>query len=565
MKLKRIVFLLIFVIMIGLIVACNKQQGTTTEHTTNPDLTDPLYDEEIVVSYIHTDINTGKTYIMVDDKPFLFIGAEIRVDALINTDKYSYDFIETLFAKAHELGVTVVQIPVEWKDIELEDNVWDFTFLDKMLTFANKYDLKMEFLWFGTNMCGDTHSYTVPDYILRDGKTYPKLDAIRTGEFWNYYGIMWYLDFNNHNLMEKEARAAKMMMDYVWEWDRTHGAKHPVIGVQILNEADIFVRWRIDQYQVQSKSGGKMSYEEGWQKIMDSLDYIGKAVKSAKYKVYTRTNFANSTGADNLSNGHGIYEGNNVKLPPTWAMQIFNLDGIDIVGDDSYKSNVSEIKGISYMYGKNLQGNFSHIAENDGSYRNTPSLILTAVSQGAGYVIYDLFTSPFFVRNGTSGVEQGIVKLDNEGNLVNKEHFAPTKVLISGLKKAWSEVVLTTPENFGAFNVVRNYPDSTITQEIRTNSVIINFTTNTSALAFALEREGYLTVFATDKAYMSFGNIEIDTVEKGYYESDGIWISLGSVNITNQTLELIDQNVYRIKFKSVNEQLTSTTWDNIGS
>ena len=90
----------------------------------------------------------------------------------MNTDFYTYEELERLFEEAAKLGVTSVQIPVEWKDIEVKEDEWDFSYLHAVLTFANKYNLKMELLWFGTNMVGDSHSYTIPDYILKDGKTY---------------------------------------------------------------------------------------------------------------------------------------------------------------------------------------------------------------------------------------------------------------------------------------------------------------------------------------------------------------------------------------------------------
>ena len=108
--------------------------------------------------------------VTTDNKPFTMIGAQIRVDALMNTDKMSIEDIEPFFKASKDLNVTTVQIPLEWKDIEIEENTWDFNYIAKILEYTNKYDLKCEFLWFGTNMCGDTHSFTVPEYILKDGK-----------------------------------------------------------------------------------------------------------------------------------------------------------------------------------------------------------------------------------------------------------------------------------------------------------------------------------------------------------------------------------------------------------
>lgn len=548
-----------------LLISCEKEviKPPTPEPEFDDLLTDPLYDDEITVSYVHTDKSTNLTYLMVEDKPFLYTGASIRVDALMNTDKFDYDFIEELFVKSKELGVKSLQIPVEWKDLELEEDVWDFTYVDKMLRFAVKNDLKIEFLWFGTNMTGDTHSYTVPDYILRDGKTYPKLDAQRTGEFWNYYGIQWYLIFNNPELLAREINAVNMLMDYVWEWDRTHGAKHPLVGMQIHNEVDLFVRYRTDQYNIQSPEGRKITYEEGWDMIFDAINQIGLAVKDAKYKVYTRTNYASSTAGWHNGTSHGIYDGEEVKEPPSWAIRGFNLPGIDIVGDDSYRAGISDIKGISSMYGAKLPGNFSHIAENNGDYDNTASLILTALSQNAGYSLYDLFTSPFYIRHGSESVDQGIFLLEN-GKLINKPHFNRVQGMLEIINKAWKPIVQTHQTNFAAFNLKDNNPSLKINQTISTTHVETNFSTENSALAFLLSSEEYVYVASTEQSNMNFSNINISKVDKGYFNQDGDFVSEGIVNTTNNNLDLDKGSLYRITISDILSSLISDTWNHIG-
>lgn len=558
-------------LFIGLgIMSCT---GETTSLTTAPDTTtssqsttfsgDPLYEGDVLVSRVVTN-DQGVTYLEVDGQPFLYVGAQIRTDALMNTDHFSYDQIKTIFAKAADLGVTALQIPIEWKDIELEQDVFDFTYIYTMLGFANEYNLKIEFLWFGTNMCGDTHSYTVPDYIIRDGKTYPKFDAIRTGEFWNYYGIQWRLDFNDPDLMARESNAITKMMTAVYEYDRHNGAKHPLIGVQILNEADIFFRFRIEMYQVQTLDGQLMTYEEGMQKVYDSMNALGLAVKSSPYQVYTRANFAGSTNADSLGAGNGIYSGDEVKNPPSWAVDIFDLPGIDIVGDDTYKSNLVDIKGIIRMYSENLPGNFSHISENAGNYGNTPSLILTAIQGQGGYSIYDFITSPFFIRYGSSGVDQGITYYDEDQNIVERDHYQATKEMIEALKLLGPLAVTTTRDNFMAFNLENNYPETTADEVIQTETVIATFHTDSGALGYLVSDSDYIYVLATSTSTVTLGNVTLDTVDSGYLDASGQWVHEADATMDGQTLTLNGLVLYRIHITSVDGPLTSTTWDFVG-
>lgn len=530
----------------------------------DPNKTDPVYDGSAVkVSEVVT--NQYGSHIQVGGQDFLYIGAQIRVDAFMNCDKLTYAQIGKLFEQASLLGVTCVQIPVEWAKLETEKDVFDYTYLFHMMEFANQYNLKMEFLWFGTNMCGDTHSYTVPDYILRDGKTYPKFDALRTGEYWNYYGIMWFLDFDNEKLVERETNAITKMMDYIYEYDSTHGAKQPVIGIQVLNEPDIFARWRVpDQQVLSSVTGQQMRAEEAYTKICNSLQALGAAVKQSKYQVYTRVNLASSTNSDSLGNTGGIWENGAVKNAPEFARRIQALESIDIVGDDSYTASVKNIKGITSMYATKLPENFGHIAENDGSYANTASLILTAVSQHGGYSIYDLLTSPFFVENGSAKVDQGILLFGEQGfdSYVQKAHWQQTHDLIAGLKAVAHEIYQISAEDFACFNLETDNARQSTEQTISTTHTSLTFQTENGAIGFAIDRGSWLDVYVTADAVLTIGQATVTGVETGSYGADGSFTASATLE-TGDTVTLSAGTLYRISYEGA-ASLTSTTWDAIG-
>lgn len=523
--------------------------------------TSPVYDgNPITVSELKT-LDNGKTVLYVDNKPFTMIGTQIRVDALMNTDKMSIEEIEPFFKASKDLNVTVVQIPLEWKDIEIEENTWDFSYINKILEYTNKYDLKCEFLWFGTNMCGDTHSYTVPEYILKDGKTYPKLDASRTGEFWSYYGIQWFMDFDNPNLLEKESRAITKCLDYVYEYDSTHEGKKPLIGFQVLNEPDIFIRFRLFAKEVISRNTlTQMSDTEAWNKVLTALDTYGKAAKNSKYKVYTRVNLASSTGTD-YNGYYGIWNGSSVKIPPEWARNIFNLEGIDSVGDDSYSSTVSDIKAISYMYGNNLPGNFSHIAENAGSYTNTGPLILAALSQGAGYNIYDLATPPFYISHGSASVDQGIYSYVN-GELIPHDHKDEVKNIITGLKNAGPLAVTFNPGDFIGLNINGNTPLNEVNQTIKSNRLTVNFKTTSKGYGFAINSNDELLVYVTEDSSISLSNCSISALMTGYYDNSQTFIKISDESVSS-SVNLKKNTLYRFVLSS-SSSLSSNAWNYIG-
>ena len=133
---------------------------------------------QIEVSKVATE--NGKTYLKVDGKPFPLLGAQIRLDALLNCDKMSINEVENYFKKAQELGVNCVQIPISWNMIEAKEEKYDFNIVNSILQFANKYDLKIELLWFSTNMrlcqnAGTTFFYAQsPDFLKPGLCYYPK-------------------------------------------------------------------------------------------------------------------------------------------------------------------------------------------------------------------------------------------------------------------------------------------------------------------------------------------------------------------------------------------------------
>ena len=523
-------------------------------------LTDPVYDgSDVLVSRVVT--NEVGTHIEVEGSPFLYIGAQIRVDAFMNCDKLSYEEVEYLFAEAAKLGVPSIQVPIEWAKMEVEEDVFEYSYLFNMLHLANKYNVKIELLWFGTNMCGDTHSYTVPDYILRDGKTYPKFDATRTGEFWNYYGIMWFLDFDNPNLVARESNAITKMMEYIYEYDSTHGGRKPVIGIQVLNEADGFVRWRIDEKTVISReTGEKMTYAEGYQKVCNSMNALGLAVKACKYQVYTRANMTVSTGGN-------VFTGSTLNDAPDFVKQFYALEGIDIVGDDSYNSSVKNIKGITSMFATKLENNFAHIAENDGSYGNTASLILAAVSQHGGYSLYDLITSPFYVANNSTNIDQGIILFKKDANGKNihnefeyKKHYALTQNIIAGLKLA-SNPYGVSPQDFIAFNVKTDNPKDSVTQSISSTNVVVEFKTEKGAIGYAIDYGTYIDVYVTDDSTITISNASVTLIATGTYT--GLVFNKTKDVALGNTINLAADTLYRIEYTSAGK-ITSTTWDYIG-
>lgn len=483
--------------------------------------------EQITVSRICTS-QDGKPYLEVDGKAFPVYGAQIRLDIFRSVDNLDWPDIEPYFALAEELGVNSIQVPCPWAFIEPKQDQWDFTCVDQTMEFALKHNLKVELLWFSTNFIGDSYSWLVPTYILSMPSIRLKRDS--DGEFHALYGYTYALDFDDDTVLEREVNAVTRLFAHIRAWDAENGNTHPIISCQVHNEPDALVRWRLDEKHIARKDGTLLTKTEAWDMTLKALDIVGKAVKNSAYSVATRTNIISGDGVKDSPQTPGIS-----------PKDVNALSGIDFVSFDPYMSTVNQIAYEVSQYGS-MDGNYPLIAENRGDYSNTPSLMLTATALGGGYDIYDLATSKYIsTHNAAPWNSEGIYKYD----FTPKPQVAPTSVLLGGLIAAGEDVALTPTQDFAAFNIRTDSPQTTLSQTISTTGATLKFETSAGALAFVLDRGDSLVAFATADGTL--------TVSGGTLTSE-------SGNVVRMT----GGKLYRLPFKS-SGSVTSTCKKNIGT
>lgn len=529
----------------------NTQDASATQGTSVP----PAQTEETVVSRICT-LPNGKTYLEVDGKPYTMVGAQLRVDGLYNrapqltqappavTDAQ----LEQYFARAAQLGVNTLQLALEWSKIEPQKDQYEFSQVDKLLSLCNQYGLKCEFLWFSTNMCGDGHGFCVPSYIMDDPQTYPVYTAQGLYES-TMYGQIFYPILDTPALMERERLALTALMAHVDQWNRENSGKNPLIGMQIHNESDGLLRWRLRQ-QGLSYQGQAVTPQQLWQATLTALDNAGKAVKAANYKIYTRCNMTVTFGVGEFKEWEGL------GFSP---LDVLRLDGIDIIGDDPYTTNPSAINKTILAYA--VEGNFPHIAENMGNYASSPSLLLSAYQAGGAYLFYDLATPEYFVYiNGNSDyqIDQGILNPD----LTDKPHTAETACIIKGIRAMGDVLPLVQREDFAVFNLRTELPQTSLQQTVCTSSLSVTYRTEQGGIAFAIERDGYLYLYAT--ADCSF---EVDNASFTLRGEIGEFVA-GEYQIAEEvylgtTIRLPAGKLMRVRIRQVTNDVSSTTADNV--
>ena len=479
--------------------------------------------EPIVVSSIKRTPE-GKAYLDVAGKPMALYGAQIRVDIFRSVDQMDWDTIEHYFRTAKELGLNCVQVSYPWKFLEPRENEYSFDEIDRILAFANEYGLKIELLWFSTNMIGDSYTYLVPTYILAK----PSLRLAREGDgaFHALYGYTYSIVMDDEWLLSREVKAVSTLFNHIRSWDKAHGDRHPVITCQVHNEPDALIRWRLAEKKICDKSGALMETSRAWQMTLKALDTVGKAIKNSTYRVATRTNIISGNGVAAFP-----------QTPNASPKDVYALEGIDFVSFDPYMTSVNQIASEVSAYAS-MEGNYPLIAENRGDFSNTASLMLAASALGGGYDIYDLATSPYITSHSAPPFNtEGIYNAD----LTPKPQVAEVKKLLAGLIQANEDVALTPLENFAVFNITGDYPDQTRTQQIRTTGAILDFSTKEGALAFVLDRGDRLIACSTATATLT--------------------ISGGAAG---PTINLRPGECYTIPFQS-NGPLESTTKRNIGT
>lgn len=493
----------------------------------------------------------NKAYFLLEGKPYVILGGQIRLDGLVHRgtgehappegapNSSSLAEIERYIEEAKVFGLNTVQIPIDWSLIEIAYDTYDFTFFDAILDMVRRHDIRMELLWFSTNMVGDSHGFHLPAYIWNNPQTYPRMtffhDDIPYDDYFSWmYGRSGYLVLDNENLMRREEKVIKEIMEHLAGWKSEHDYA-PIIGIQVHNESDNLLRWRIDQRELEL-DGEKVTKERAWDMTLNALDHAGQAFRHPEYSVVTRTNMTVS-----LSSGPFL------QAPFASPLDVLALRGIDIVGDDPYVENPLKIKEVIESYGVN--GNYPHIAENMGNYPSTPAMILSAVKAGGSYAIYDFATPPFFTwMNAYYGssyqMDQGILNPD----FTDKPHSEQTRNILKGIRDAMVLFALGNPEDIVSFNADNQKIPTSYENTYAIGNLEIGFSTESQAIGFAIRKGDQLIVYATSDARIVIDGYDVAPFAYvGYYQDDGTFIETDKRYPSGPTLNLVGRDLYVFK------------------
>lgn len=392
-------------------------------------------------------------------------------------DEYMpYDRLDKDVQMMKDAGINVVRIAEStWSTVEPQDNVFDFSHIDRVLNAMHKAGIKV--------IVG-TPTYAVPTWLV---KKYPDVLAI-TPNGPNRYGVRQNMDISNKHFLFHAERVIRKIMEHVKD--------HPaIIGYQLDNETK--------PYNTAGPDVQAM-FVEYMKKKFISLDSINKAFGLDYWsnRINSWNDFPSMTGSINASQNAEFAKFqrklvvdylawqaaivNEYKKPGQFTTHNFDFEwrgfsygiqpevdhfasakALDIAGADIYHPSQEHLTGLEISFGGDVarsmkQNNYFIIeTEAQGFPQWTPypgQLRLQAFSHlasGANMVEYWHWHS---IHNSAETYWKGVLSHDLEPNAVYEEaktigkDFQRLSPQLVNIKKANDVAILFSNEALTAFN-----------------------------------------------------------------------------------------------------------------
>ncbi len=455
----------------------------------------------------------GFNYIEYKGMPRLLYGIEARIDDYLGAynpygNAAKLKTIYQYFQKTAEAGFREIAIPVPWYWIERNEGQFDFSLVDTLVTNAERYHLKIQLIWFGSNVCGWSN---VPNYIDNNTTMYPRYPVEGSP-----------LDLSHENLISRESRAFTRLLDFLAQRDHTN----VVYMIQLENEPD--------------HKGATPQLWAGGQKsaALNTINMLGQIVHNSPLKMVTRVNFTGWT---------------------TSADEMKDYPGVDIIGRDVYSDVLDSFLSSSSYF--DYAWNVNHTPENGAQYKNIINLALSAFERGNGYIHYELRTTDWrtseydlglyrstsgngwIERDGTQMVPYSLSKTDPDIEVDMQE----VKAFHEMIYKADKQIASSPSANNAAFNL-----DDISGLVIETKSFGDYRATYTSPVggeAFAMQASDGSAILMSlkDNSSFAFSTLPPSSVASiGYFDEENEWVETSVRTIANNTVVLNAKEVARI-------------------
>ncbi len=482
--LKRLLLLFLAVGMILSSAACDSKDTDSADNSSQAGSS-----ETDVVSRLVTT-EDGNTYIEHNGEPYLFYGTQLRIDNI--RERYDADvtLIDTMISKVKEDGFKTVVIPVKWYQIEPEKDQFDFALMDLYYAAVYKYDLTVQWLWFGTNVCGS--GGCTPKY-MKNAEEYPRISPPE-GES----GI--YFDFTSKVTLEREKYALGKFMEYIAERDTERRCVMIQVDNEISHGGPVFDGGTDTWYKTE-EAYSKFGWAGGQHyAIAEYLNKLGDVIHNSDYNCVTRVNIMN----DAWTVGKDITD------------VLLNGTGIDIIGIDVYETTWYDNENNIFSN----EGNLFHFAEASTAYDHSYTVV-KFMAEGYGFLSY--------CYNDYGAGDGGYYNI-KDGNLFNinektDNSIAAVRKFNYMIDKCDRELAYAISQGcVAAFNYQQKENDVKVTRVFGDLNVTFEAPEKGYGMAFWLSEKEFVVMASEDKSEFAFGTAKVEKAEYGAFEN-GEWVS----------------------------------------
>ncbi|KAL3469085.1 hypothetical protein BJX99DRAFT_268706 [Aspergillus californicus] len=427
---------------------------------------------------------------------------------------------------------------------------WNFDHVDNMLEWAGAADIKLEFIWFGSDSTSYTSDLRAPYFVFRhylvekiqsDGTVVPVL--LKNQGLG--YGVYSYLaDKNDLSLRALEKKAIKTLMNHVAAYNLANGDKKTLVGVDVANENSITHIHGVSSTVWQNPATWAASVNFSTQAAFVTRTMwefsvnLANGVKESNYPVWTRVN--TFTTAEEKS------------IDYNEQMRLAGGTSLDFVGLDPYSVLTAAL--FSYGHQKTVLGssntnwaegsNLPMVMENSGAASSAESLLMATLAGGAFYNVYEYMGPDNFGLYYPTRPSLGDFTPIARGSYVN--NVVQTNKLLKALGQ---DLAAKRPSGANGTRLAYFNPFSNSTLE--TGSILdfpVTFSpVSTSGVGMGIVRSSHALLLAsTRNATFTIGDITtygISAVEYGVYNSGGNFVANGTypytVGSNNITVDVV--------------------------